>query len=80
MSEPEILKWIAITSAVFVVLLILNATGGLAAVVVAAGMVAVTGSGWPDLIVAFAIAGLFLHSAWVIIRDARRDIAEVRPH
>ncbi|WBL33303.1 cation transporter [Sinirhodobacter sp. HNIBRBA609] len=51
---------------------------GNAAVVVAAGMVAVTGSGWPDLIVAFAIAGLFLHSAWVIIRDARRDIADAR--
>ncbi|MBW0158064.1 cation transporter [Sinorhodobacter sp. B57] len=53
---------------------------GNAAVVVAAGMVAVTGSGWPDLIVAFAIAGLFLHSAWVIIRDARRDIADARRH
>lgn len=53
---------------------------GNAVVVVAAGMVAVTGSGWPDLIVAFAIAGLFLHSAWVIIRDARRDIAEARRH
>ena len=28
------------------------------------------------LIVAFAIAGLFLHSSWMIIRDARSDLVE----
>jgi len=49
---------------------------GNAAVVVAAALVALTGTAWPDLIVAFAIAALFLHSSLVIIRDAHRDIAE----
>ena len=47
---------------------------GNAAVVVAAGLVACLGSAWPDLIVAFGIAGLFLHSSWAIIRDARADL------
>ena len=51
---------------------------GNAAVVFAALFVGLTGSAWPDLIVAFAISGLFLHSSWVIVRDARRDIAKVR--
>ena len=51
---------------------------GNAAVVVAAVLVALTGTAWPDLIVAFAIAALFLHSSWVIIRDALRDIAATR--
>lgn len=47
---------------------------GNAAVVVAAGFVALFGSGWPDLIVAFGIAGLFLHSSWSIILDAKADL------
>lgn len=47
---------------------------GNAAVVVAAALVAWLGSAWPDLIVAFGIAGLFLHSSWSIIRDARADL------
>lgn len=47
---------------------------GNAAVVVAAGLVAWLGSGWPDLIIAFGIAGLFLHSSWSIIRDAQADM------
>lgn len=47
---------------------------GNAAVIVAAGLVALSGSAWPDLIVAFAIAGLFLHSSSAIIRDARADL------
>lgn len=51
---------------------------GNAAVVVAAVLVGWTGTSWPDLIVAFAIAGLFLHSSWVIVCDARRDISESR--
>jgi Co/Zn/Cd efflux system component len=46
------------------------------AVVVAAGLVAWTASPWPDLIVAFVIAALFLHSAWNIVRDARRELAQ----
>ncbi len=41
---------------------------------VAAGLVVWLGSAWPDLIVAFGIAGLFLHSSWSIIRDARSDL------
>ena len=49
---------------------------GNAAVVVAAGLVWWLGSAWPDLVVAVAIAGLFLHSSWSIIRDARADLRE----
>lgn len=52
-----------------------DAIGNLA-VVIAAGLVAWLGSPWPDLIVAFAIAALFLHSSWAIIRDARSDLAK----
>lgn len=44
------------------------------AVVAAAVVVAVTGSRWPDLIVAVAIALLFLQSARVIVRDARAEL------
>ncbi|MFZ5669057.1 MAG: cation diffusion facilitator family transporter [Pseudomonadota bacterium] len=51
---------------------------GNAAVVVAAGLVAWTGTVWPDLIVAFIVAGLFLHSSWTIIHHARRDLAAGR--
>ncbi|WP_343116041.1 cation transporter [Ostreiculturibacter nitratireducens] len=47
---------------------------GNVAVVLAAGLVAWSGSSWPDLAVAFAIAGLFLHSSWVIVRDALNDM------
>ena len=47
---------------------------GNAAVVIAAGLVVWLGSAWPDLIVAFGIAGLFLHSSWSIIRDAHTDL------
>ena len=43
-------------------------------VIIAAGLVALTSTRWPDLIVAFLIAALFLHSAWNIVRDARRDL------
>jgi len=55
---------------------------GNAAVVLAAGLVAWTGSSWPDLVVAAAIAGLFLHSSWSIVSHARRDLREagVAPH
>lgn len=47
---------------------------GNAGVVVAAALVAWLGAAWPDLVVAFGIAGLFLHSAWSIVRDARADL------
>lgn len=52
-----------------------DAIGNLA-VVAAAAVVWFTGSQWPDLIVAFAVAGLFLQSAWSIIRDARSDLEQ----
>lgn len=51
-----------------------DAIGNLA-VVVAAGLVAWTRTPWPDLLVAAAIAGLFLQSAWSIISDARKELA-----
>lgn len=55
-----------------------DAIGNLA-VVVAAGLVWWTGTPWPDLAVAFVIAGLFLQSAWSIIRDARADLRKASP-
>jgi len=51
-----------------------DALGNLA-VVAAAGLVALSGSPWPDLAVAAAIALLFLVSAVAILRDARRELA-----
>jgi Co/Zn/Cd efflux system component len=50
-----------------------DALGNLA-VVIAAVLVAWSGTAWPDLVVAFVIAGLFLHSAWSIITDARNEL------
>ena len=49
---------------------------GNVAVVLAAGLVAVLANPLPDLIVAFGIAGLFLHSSFSIIRDARADLRD----
>ena len=46
------------------------------AVIAAAALVAWTGSGWPDLVIAGIIALVFLHSAWEIIQDARRDMTK----
>ena len=45
-------------------------------VIIAAGLVYWLESAWPDLVVAAAIAVVFLHSAWEIIRDARRELRE----
>ena len=39
-------------------------------VIVAAGLVGLTGSLWPDILVGLAIAALFLHSAGQVIREA----------
>ena len=47
------------------------------AVIVAAGLVFWLRSAWPDLIVAGVIALLFLHSAWEIIHDARKELKEI---
>lgn len=52
-----------------------DAIGNLA-VVAAAVAVWWLNSPWPDLLVAFAVAGLFLHSAWAIIKDARSDLKQ----
>ena len=46
------------------------------AVIVAAGLVALFNSAWPDLVVAGIIAILFLGSAREIIGDARRELRE----
>lgn len=46
------------------------------AVIVAAGLVWWLDSAWPDLIVAGAVAILFLRSAWEIVSAARRELAE----
>ena len=48
------------------------------AVIGAAALVAWTGTAWPDLIVAAVVAGLFLHSAWTIVRDARAKLRGAR--
>ncbi len=47
---------------------------GNVAVVIAAFLVAWTQTPWPDLVVAVVIAGLFLQSAFSIIRDACGDL------
>lgn len=44
------------------------------AVIAAAGLVAWTGSGWPDLVVAIALALLFLGSAREIVYDAIQEL------
>lgn len=46
------------------------------AVIAAAGLVYWLDSAWPDLVVAGAIALLFIHSAWEIIRHARGELQE----
>lgn len=45
------------------------------AVILAAGAIALTGSAWPDLVVAAAIAGLFLHSSYEIVRGATAELS-----
>lgn len=52
-----------------------DAIGNLA-VVAAAALVWWLNNPSPDLLVAFAVAGLFLQSAWSIIRDARSDLKQ----
>ena len=47
---------------------------GNVAVVAGAGFVWLTASPWPDLVVALAVAILFLGSAWQIIANARKDL------
>ena len=42
-------------------------------VIAAAGLVAVTGTLWPDVVVGLAIAALFLHSAWQVLTEAWQE-------
>ena len=51
---------------------------GNVAVIAAAGAVAWTGTAWPDLIVAAAMAALFLHSATLIVRQALKERRALR--
>ncbi|MDA0339694.1 MAG: cation transporter [Proteobacteria bacterium] len=44
------------------------------AVIVAAGLVYLTATHWPDLVVGFFMAALSLHSAWEIIRQATSEL------
>lgn len=55
-----------------------DALGNLA-VVVAAVLVWFIQSPWPDLVVAGAIAALFLHSAFEILRGSMREMQEGQP-
>lgn len=55
-----------------------NDAVGNVAVIIAAGLVAWTGTAWPDLAVAAVVAGLFLQSSFAIIKDARNDLAVAR--
>lgn len=47
---------------------------GNVAVLIAAVMVGVMQTPWPDLVVAFVMAALFLQSSWSILVDARREL------
>lgn len=49
---------------------------GNVAVLIAAGLVGLTGAPWPDLLVASIIVGIFLQSAWGILTHARRDLRQ----
>ena len=51
-----------------------NDTIGNVAVIIAAVIVQQLQSAWPDLLVAFLMALLFLHSAYLIIRQARSEM------
>ena len=52
-----------------------DALGNLA-VVIAAGLVALSGNQWPDLVVAVVVAALFLQSSWSIVRDSLKELGE----
>ena len=52
---------------------------GNVAVICAAGLVVWTASPWPDLVVAAAMAALFLQSSVKIIGQARCELAATQP-
>ena len=47
-------------------------------VLVAAGVVALTGSAWPDVTVGLLIAAMFVMSATSVVREARRALRPLR--
>ncbi len=47
-------------------------------VLLAAAGVALTGTAWPDILVGLLIAGLFIFSAWGVIKDARNEFRSAR--
>lgn len=49
-------------------------------VIIAAILVALSGSMWPDVLVGLAIAALFLHSAWQVINESWREWTVVYSH
>ncbi len=49
------------------------------AVLVAALAVFWSASRWPDIVVGLGIAALFLHSAWLVLRDAVRELRKPPP-
>lgn len=53
---------------------------GNVAVLIAAGLVALTGTAWPDLLVAAIMAGLFLWSSVQIIRQSLDERQQVAAH
>lgn len=55
-----------------------DAIGNLA-VLAAAGMVTVTSSPWPDILVALLMASLFLHSAVSILKQAIKELNQQKP-
>lgn len=50
------------------------------AVMLAAVAVWFTSTAWPDLIVALLMAGLFLSSAWQILRQSAQELRQTRQH
>lgn len=50
-----------------------------AGVILAAGLVALSGSRWPDLVVGALVAGLFLHTSVDVLRDALRQLRHPAP-
>ena len=56
----------------------LNDVGGNAAVLIASAAVALTGSGWPDIIVGLLIAAMFGASAVSVMRSVRSGLAQRR--
>ena len=52
----------------------LNDVAGNTAVLIASAVVALTGSGWPDIIVGLLIAAMFGTSAFSVIRSAKRAL------